>query len=87
MSNPLLNRIGDPTTPCLALRPREAAKALGVCERTLWQWTQDGDVPHVRRGKRIMYPTAALVRWLDEQTQATKAVDGAKPEGGANDAA
>ena len=65
--------------PCLALRPRDAAKALGVSERTLWDWTQRGDVPHVRRGKTILYPVDVLRRWLDEQAKATPAA----AEGGA----
>ncbi len=69
MSNPLLHPKAE--APCLALRPREAAKALGVSERTLWDWTQRGDVPHVRRGKTILYPVDVLRRWLDEQAKAT----------------
>jgi len=60
----------DPPTPCLAMRLREAAAALGVSERTLWDWTQRGDVPHVRRNKTILYPVDALRRWLDEQAKA-----------------
>lgn len=59
-----------PAIPCLALRPREAAEALGVSERTLWDWTQRGDVPHVRRGKTILYPVDTLRKWLDEQATA-----------------
>jgi len=62
--------------PCLALRPREAAAALGISERTLWAWTKQGTIPHVRQGKAVLYPTAALARWLDGQATAT-------PEGGA----
>ena len=45
MNNSLLPPKAE--APCLAMRPREAARALGVCERTLWAWTQRGDVPHV----------------------------------------
>ena len=78
MNNSLLPPKAE--APCLAMRPREAARALGVCERTLWAWTQRGDVPHVRRGKTILYPTAALARWLDEQTKGTATP---APEGGA----
>jgi excisionase family DNA binding protein len=53
------------------MRPREAAKALGVSERTLWDWTQRGEVPHVRRGEKIiLYPVSALRTWLDEQAKA-----------------
>ena len=54
--------------PTLALRPRQAAKALGVSERTLWAWTAAGDVPHVRRGKAVLYPVAELTKWLSEQS-------------------
>ena len=60
----------EPATPALALRSREAAQALGVSERTLWEWTNRGDVPHIRRGKIILYPVAALERWLAEQGHA-----------------
>jgi excisionase family DNA binding protein len=67
-------------TPALALRPREAAKALGISERTLWAWTQRGDVPHVRRGKTILYPVGALTRWLDEQAKAKAAAEGGECE-------
>jgi len=48
----------------LALRPRDAAKALGVSQRTLWEWTQRGDVPHVRRGRTLLYPVKAVEAWL-----------------------
>jgi len=59
-------------TPCLALRPREAARALGVSERTLWTWTSEGTVPHVRHGKIILYPVDALRHWLNaKQTTPT----------------
>jgi excisionase family DNA binding protein len=65
------------TSP-LALRPREAAKALGISPRLLWQLTKDGRIPCVRVGsgkrKTVLYPVAALQDWLARQT--------AKPEGG-----
>lgn len=56
-------------TPSLALRPREAARALGVSERTLWSWTQAGEIPHVKMGRSVLYPTAALERWLAERSE------------------
>jgi excisionase family DNA binding protein len=49
----------------LAMRPREAAKAIGVSERTLWTWTHNNEIPHVRMGKAILYPVDALRRWLE----------------------
>jgi len=55
------------STP-LALRPREAAKALSVSPRTLWEWTRTGVVPCVRigSGKRqtVLYPVVDLQAWL-----------------------
>jgi hypothetical protein len=49
----------------LALRPRDAAKAIGVSERTLWAMTAPrGPVPCVRLGGCTLYPVAALQAWL-----------------------
>jgi predicted DNA-binding transcriptional regulator AlpA len=48
----------------LALRPREAAAALGISERKLWSLTQAGDVPHVKLDRVTLYPVAALEDWL-----------------------
>lgn len=59
----------------LALRPRDAAKALAISERTLWEWTHHGDIPHVRIGRTILYPTAELQAWLSRQAQTMKAED------------
>jgi excisionase family DNA binding protein len=60
----------------LALRPREAAKALGISPRLLWQLTKDGHVPCVRvgSGKRrtVLYPLADLQAWLSRQAAMAK---------------
>jgi excisionase family DNA binding protein len=63
------------TNPNLALRPREAAKALGVSPRLLWQWTHDSKIPHVREGRTIMYPVDALREWLSQRAEAAKGGD------------
>jgi excisionase family DNA binding protein len=63
----------------LALRPREAAKALGISARHLWQLTKDGHVPSVRvgNGKRqtVLYAVAELQAWLTRQAAAAKGGD------------
>ena len=46
----------DITLPCLALRPKEAARALGIGERLLWSKTNSGEIPHVRIGRAVVYP-------------------------------
>lgn len=62
------------SNPSLALRPRDAAKALAVSERLLWEWTHRGDVPHVRNGRTILYPVDALRDWLRDRTQSASGV-------------
>jgi len=60
----------------LALRPREAAKALGISERMLWSLTAPrGAIPAVRIGTCVLYPVTGLQAWLDRQAQGA-------PEGG-----
>lgn len=55
----------------LSLSPREAARALGISERTLRRRTQpDGPIPVVRLGSRVLYPVDALREWLANATEA-----------------
>jgi excisionase family DNA binding protein len=68
--------------PRLALRPREAAEALGISARTLWTWTKEGRVPCVRLGGSIRYPVSCLTHWLEEQALATRATPKATSAGG-----
>jgi excisionase family DNA binding protein len=73
VANPLL---ADPAEPQpLALRPRDAARALGICPRTLSTWTKAGKIPAVRVGggkkPAVLYPVEALRAWLAEQASAT----------------
>jgi excisionase family DNA binding protein len=60
----------------LALRPREAAKALGISPRLLWQLTKDGHIPCVRLGsgkrRTVLYPLADLQTWLTRQAAPAK---------------
>lgn len=67
----------SPSDPSpLALRPRDAARALGISPRLLWQLTHDGHIPCVRVGggkrKSVLYPVADLQNWLTRQTAAAK---------------
>ncbi len=71
----LMSTIQNEQSP-LALRPRDAAKVLGISPRTLWQWTRDGVVPSVRVGsgqrKILLYPIALLQEWLERNAQGAK---------------
>jgi predicted DNA-binding transcriptional regulator AlpA len=66
----------DPCLPCLALRPKHAAAALGIGERKLWEITADrsSGIPHVRLGRAIVYPVRELADWLAE-----RAAEGVRP--------
>ncbi|MCA9305051.1 MAG: helix-turn-helix domain-containing protein [Phycisphaerales bacterium] len=52
----------------LALSMDEAALALGLSRRKVWELTNCGHLPHVRIGRAIRYPVAALSAWVDAQT-------------------
>ena len=52
----------------LALRPKEAAEALGISERKLREMLPE--LPHIRRGGVVMLPVMALRRWLDDEAKA-----------------
>ena len=62
----------EPDVPRLALRAREAAAALGISERKLWELTNRGDVPHFRIGKALLYPIDRLREWVDEKSRDKK---------------
>jgi len=54
----------------LLLSPREAAQALAISERTLWQLTKDGKIDSIKVGTRsVRYPVASLERWIAEQVE------------------
>ncbi len=60
----------------LALRLSEAAKALGISQRHLWQLTKDGRIPCVRLGdgsrKTTLYPVNMLREWLEAEASSQR---------------
>jgi len=55
--------------PRLGLRPKEAARALGIGTRLLWEKTNCNEIPHVRVGKAIVYPVEQLREYLARQAK------------------
>ena len=51
----------------LALRPSEAAVAIGVCARTLRGMTSK--LPHLRVGGVLLFPVDGLRAWLSQESQ------------------
>jgi excisionase family DNA binding protein len=48
---------------------REAAQKLRVSERTLREWVKRAIVPHVKVGRKILFPLARLERWIEINTR------------------
>ncbi len=71
-------------TPLLALRPRDAAKALGIGERLLWDLTAPrGPIPVARIGTARLYRVADLDAWLARES-AKSATDALEASSNAN---
>jgi len=49
------------------LTSRQAAEALAISERTLWELTNRGDMPCVRLGRSVRYDPADLKAWVQEK--------------------
>jgi excisionase family DNA binding protein len=65
------NNPGPPHLP-IALRTKQAAAALGISARHLWQLTEDGEIPCARLGaggrKIKLYLLSELESWLKKAT-------------------
>jgi excisionase family DNA binding protein len=53
----------------LLLSPRDAAKALCVCEKTLWTLTKQGEIPVVRMGRSVRYSLDDLKLWITDRSR------------------
>jgi excisionase family DNA binding protein len=51
----------------ILLKPGEAARALAISPRKLWDLTKRGQIPHLRIGRSVRYATADLQAWVDSQ--------------------
>jgi len=49
----------------LLLTPREAAKSLSICERTLYGLSKSGELRLVRIGRSVRYDVNDLRAWID----------------------
>ena len=65
-----MNDTGLGLSSRLALRPKEAAKALGISERTIRQLLPE--LPTVRRGGIVLIPIEGLRDWLRDESRAEK---------------
>ncbi len=61
----------DSGLPRLSLRLKDAAPAIGISERKLWEITNDqtSGIPHLHLGKCVVYPVRELMDWLAERAK------------------
>ena len=57
-------------TEKLALRPTEAAEAIGVSRSRAYALIAKGELPSVRIGNSVRVPVDALRRWIESRTSA-----------------
>jgi len=57
-------RSPDPAREPLLLRPAEAARFLAISPRKLWELTNCHEVPAIRIGRALRYPTDELRAWV-----------------------
>ena len=57
----------DRQVPVLLLSAREAAAALSIGRRKLWELTNRGEIPCVRIGRAVRYDPRDLLGWIDRQ--------------------
>jgi excisionase family DNA binding protein len=50
--------------PVLLLKAADAARALAISERKLWDLTKCGEIPTVRIGRSVRYAPADLENWI-----------------------
>jgi excisionase family DNA binding protein len=60
----------------LALRPRNAAAALGISPSTLDRLTRDGQIPHVKINRLVLYRVDSLRQWLKDREEGGQPVVG-----------
>ena len=62
---------GHPAMPeTLTLTVPEAARALGISRGQAYQAAQQGEIPVIRIGRRLLVPKAALLKMVNQAGQA-----------------
>ena len=55
-------------TPTVCYSAPEVAKATGLSISMVRKLTRSGEIPHIKVGRRILYPVTALNEWLFSNT-------------------
>lgn len=49
----------------LTVNASEAAKLIGISQRTLWQLSRQGVIPCIRAGRRVLYSKDMLKKYVN----------------------
>jgi excisionase family DNA binding protein len=79
MTDPARCNPSESFSPPLGLRPRDAARTLGVSLSTLERLTRSGEIACVKLPRAKIYSREELRRWLDVKTEASRVVVEARP--------
>ena len=51
------------------LTPQEIADVLGVSKSTIYQWTHQEYIPHVKLGRFVRFRKSAIEIWLEKKAK------------------
>jgi excisionase family DNA binding protein len=51
------------------LTPHEVAELLSVRPSTIYQWTHQGFIPHVKLGRLVRFNETAVMKWVEERSE------------------
>jgi len=52
------------------LTPQEVADLLSVNKSTIYQWTHQGYIPHVKLGKFVRFNQEKVMEWVERKSKA-----------------
>jgi excisionase family DNA binding protein len=67
-------------TERLTLTIAETAHAIGISRANAYSLVEQGKLPAIRLGRRLIVPKAALLTMLDKASQSNQSTDGATPK-------
>jgi excisionase family DNA binding protein len=67
----MIENLRDP----LLWTSRQAAKALAISERKLWELTNEEAIPCIRIGRAVRYDPADIRTWIDAQKNRARPAD------------
>ena len=51
----------------LTVNVKQLAEMIGLNESSIYQLTSQRRIPHVKIGRRVLFPVKAVEKWLEEQ--------------------